>query len=128
MITSAPTQAQVHPVSLEEFCERMQLRTPSGRLALKLGRRILERHFAVFRAGSRLWTTEQSLANVLLAPEAARVLNEPGKFYGTGREATIKAAMEVLTALIERGLVRVQAPALAGEIKVRREGAERSAA
>lgn len=99
-------------VSLAQFCERFDLRTPGGKLALRRGRRLLEERFVFFRDGSDLWTTEQELARVFLGPVAAPVINGAGKHYGTGREGTVRAVTEVIEELIARGLVTVNGAAL----------------
>lgn len=98
---------QVQPVSLAQFCERFDLRTASGRLAIARGRQLIKR-FRTMREGKQVWTTEEWLiegvAEQALPPIVAskrRVQIDPM------RAEVVRTCVELLRDLAAQGVVRV---------------------
>lgn len=87
---------QAHPVSEAQFAEMFSLRTPQGELALRRARRWMLEQFDGKRTCGGVFTTQETIALVLLAPTVDRVLNTPGKRYGTGRESHVKVYLETV--------------------------------
>lgn len=87
---------QAHPVSEAQFAQMFGLRTPAGKPALKRARRWMLEEFDGQRKCGGVFTTQETIALVLLKPTVDRVINAPGKHYGTGRESHVKVYLETV--------------------------------
>lgn len=103
------TAPRANVLSLDQFCERFGLITPSGRPSRRRGRRLM-RGFRCLSSEAGLWTTEEwlmeGLAERALPPIVA---GRKAITLDPLREEVLNMAVELLRDLAARGVVRVNA-------------------
>lgn len=104
------TPPRANVISLDQFCERFDLRTPSGRLARRRGRRLMRAFRTLRFDGGGEWTTEEwlmeGLAEKALPPIIA---GRKAVTLDPLREEVLNMAVELLRDLAARGIVTVNA-------------------
>jgi hypothetical protein len=103
-----PLPTRAAPVSLDEFCERFGLRTASGRLARRRGRRLMGQFRTMRFEGGGLWTTEEWLVEGLAQRALPPLITARQSItLDPLRDEVLGMAVELLRDMAARGFVRL---------------------